>query len=302
MRKIKKGATSQSVYFEVLDSTSTTGGRKTGLVWNTASLTATYVRNQGSATAIALATLAAANSAWSSGGFKEVDAALVPGLYRLDVPDAAFATGVDSVTVTIFGAADMAQASHDIQLDDNTAKDVYDRLGAPAGASIAADLAAIENQTDDIGAAGAGLTAVPWNAAWDAEVESEAQDAITASALATAANLALVKAVTDLLPNAGALTALGNLDTTVSSRLATAGYTAAPTATQNADAFLDRDMAAGADTQARSPRNALRAIRNKVSRAGAVVTVTKEDDATPAWTAALTTDAAAVPITEIDPA
>ena len=34
-------------------------------------------------------------------------------------------------------------------------------IGAPAGASIAADLAAIEAQTDDIGAAGAGLTAIP---------------------------------------------------------------------------------------------------------------------------------------------
>jgi hypothetical protein len=38
--------------------------------------------------------------------------------------------------------------------------DSFARLGAPAGASIAADLAAIEAQTDDIGAAGAGLTAL----------------------------------------------------------------------------------------------------------------------------------------------
>lgn len=58
--------------------------------------------------------------------------------------------------------------------------DAFARLGAPAGASIAADLAAIEAQTDDIGAAGAGLTAIPWNAAWDAEVESEATDALNA--------------------------------------------------------------------------------------------------------------------------
>lgn len=34
------------------------------------------------------------------------------------------------------------------------------RLGAPAGASLSADIAAIEAQTDDIGAAGAGLTAL----------------------------------------------------------------------------------------------------------------------------------------------
>lgn len=56
--------------------------------------------------------------------------------------------------------------------------DSFARLGAPAGASIAADLVAIEAQTDDIGAAGAGLTAIPWNASWDAEVQSEVADAL----------------------------------------------------------------------------------------------------------------------------
>lgn len=42
------------------------------------------------------------------------------------------------------------------------------------------DLAAILLDTAEIGTAGAGLTAVPWNAAWDAEVQSEAADALTA--------------------------------------------------------------------------------------------------------------------------
>ena len=56
---------------------------------------------------------------------------------------------------------------------------IISTLGTPAGASLAADIAAIEAQTDDIGAAGAGLTAVPWNAAWDAEVQSEVTDALT---------------------------------------------------------------------------------------------------------------------------
>jgi hypothetical protein len=40
------------------------------------------------------------------------------------------------------------------------AGDAFTRLGAPAGASVSADIAAIEAQTDDIGAAGAGLTAL----------------------------------------------------------------------------------------------------------------------------------------------
>jgi hypothetical protein len=38
--------------------------------------------------------------------------------------------------------------------------DSFARLGDPAGASVSADIAAIEGQTDDIGAAGAGLTAI----------------------------------------------------------------------------------------------------------------------------------------------
>lgn len=40
--------------------------------------------------------------------------------------------------------------------------------------------AAIKGYVDDIGAAGAGLTAIPWNAAWDAEVQSECTDSLNA--------------------------------------------------------------------------------------------------------------------------
>ena len=46
--------------------------------------------------------------------------------------------------------------------------DAFARLGAPAGASIAADIAVIEAQTDDIGVAGAGLTALATQASVDA--------------------------------------------------------------------------------------------------------------------------------------
>ena len=60
-------------------------------------------------------------------------------------------------------------------------------LGAAVGASLSADIAAIKAETAliltdtaVIGALGAGLTAVPWNAAWDAEVQSECTDALNA--------------------------------------------------------------------------------------------------------------------------
>ena len=77
---------------------------------------------------------------------------------------------------------------------------------------------------------------------------------------------------------------------------------ALPTALQNADALLNRDMSAVSDTNARSPLNALRFLRNKRGTAAGTLTVTKEDDSTSAWTAALTTDAAAVPVITVDPA
>lgn len=82
---------------------------------------------------------------------------------------------------SLFGADLLQVDTREIGGTAQTAGDIWSRLGAPAGASISADIAAIEAQTDDIGAAGAGLTAVPWNSAWDAEVQSEVADALDAA-------------------------------------------------------------------------------------------------------------------------
>lgn len=53
------------------------------------------------------------------------------------------------------------------------------------GTTIQAELDGIQADTEDlqtqIGAAGAGLSAVPWNAAWDAQVQSEVDDALDAA-------------------------------------------------------------------------------------------------------------------------
>lgn len=76
---------------------------------------------------------------------------------------------------------------------------------------------------------------------------------------------------------------------------------AVPTVTENADALLNRDFSEVSDTNDRTLLNAARFLRNKFSSAAGVLTVTKEDDATTAWTADLTSDANADPITGIDP-
>ena len=81
-----------------------------------------------------------------------------------------------------------------------------------------------------------------------------------------------------------------------------ANTTTPPTAIQNADALLNRDMGAVSDTNSRTPLNALRWIRNRFTIIGSVLSVKKEDDSTEAWASTLSTDATADPITGSDPA
>lgn len=66
-----------------------------------------------------------------------------------------------------------------------------------------------------------------------------------------------------------------------------------------ADKVLGRSLAGGADG-GRTVRDALRAVRNKTELAAGTLTVYEEDDATPAWTAAVT-QASRDPLTGIDP-
>lgn len=72
-----------------------------------------------------------------------------------------------------------------------------------------------------------------------------------------------------------------------------------------ADALLNRDMATGTDSgsnSVRTLRQAIRFLRNKWTSSGGTLTVYKEDDATPSWTAAISATAGADPITGVDPA
>jgi len=86
---IYAGLTSQSIDVNLKDSSSTVGAGLAGLVYNTASLAAYYRKGAtGSATAISLATQTV-GGAWSSGGFVEVQATNMKGVYRLDLPNAA---------------------------------------------------------------------------------------------------------------------------------------------------------------------------------------------------------------------
>lgn len=268
----------------------------------------------------------------------------------------------------------------------------------------------ILTDTAVIGAAGAGLTAIPWNAAWDAEVQSEVNDGLVAYGASTATDVTNAAAnvsvdeiqataladlfntdsgttyasavagsvVKEIADNAGgsALTAAGiadavwdealaghagagsagealsaagtagdpwltalpgaygagtagkiigdNINATISSRLASASYTAPldaagtrsavglasanldtqlaalPTATENADALLGRNVAGGSDGT-RTVSQALYVLRNKTAISGGTLTVYGTDDATPSFTATVGTTAGD-PISSIDPA
>jgi hypothetical protein len=76
----------------------------TGLTFSTSGLAAYFVRNREAPTPITLVTQTPTGT-WASGGFAEIDSSLVPGVYRLDVPNAAFAAGASDVTIVVRGAS-----------------------------------------------------------------------------------------------------------------------------------------------------------------------------------------------------
>jgi hypothetical protein len=92
---IAPGSTSQSIELYL---------GATGLTFATSGLAAYYVRNREAPTPIALVTQTPTGT-WASGGFAEIDSSAVPGVYRLDVPDAAFAAGASDVTIVVRGAS-----------------------------------------------------------------------------------------------------------------------------------------------------------------------------------------------------
>jgi hypothetical protein len=330
MRLIKKGATSQTVYIEVLDSTSTTGGRKTGLAFGTSGLTAYYARIGAAATAITLVTQTA-SGAWSSGGFAEVDSANMPGVYRLDVPNAAVASGVDSVVVTLKGATGMAQVSIAIQLtgvdlQDATAAGltnldaaVSSRL-APTVAARTLDVSATGEAGVDWGNVGSptttvGLTGTTISSAQVVASVSGAVGSVTGSVASVSGAVGsvtgnvggnVVGSVASVTGAVGSVT--GNVGgNVVGSVGSVTGAVALTSAERNsvADAILDRNMTTGTDSgssSVRTVRQALRFLRNKWQITSGTLTVYKEDDSTSSWTSTLTGTAGADPITTSDPA
>lgn len=305
MTDIFKGATDQSRQFELVDST--TGLPKTGIVYT--DVTGSYSRTRSARVAITMATLASASAAHADGGFILIDDTNQPGIYRFDIPDAAFATGAEEVVITVkatgcrtvsrqFNLVNInnqvayvpnaaADAAGGLPISDAGGLDLDSKLAntnevtaARMGAltdwinggrlDLILDIIAADTTTDiptliaalndistvevngvleayrtngvasdndaqsilagnvqingvvdsiyldtvNIGTNGAGLNSIPWNAAWDAEVESECTDALAAYDPPTRAELttdtnSVLTAVGDVPTNAELASALG---------------------------------------------------------------------------------------------
>ena len=92
---IAPGSTSQSIELYL---------GATGLTASTSGLSARYNRTRTASVDIPLVARTIAQ-AWTAGGFAEVDSTNMPGVYRLDLPDAALAAGADDVTIVVRGAS-----------------------------------------------------------------------------------------------------------------------------------------------------------------------------------------------------
>lgn len=184
MRQIQKGSVDRSVDLYIIDSTD--GTPEVGVLYNTAGIDLKYRRDLSAVVSITEATLAALTTAHTDGGFLEIG----NGVYRLDLPDAAWATGADHVTIfgTVTGMIVLPVTVQLVAYDPEAALatptnitaatgvvlsgvthtgaviptvttltghtaqtgDSFARLGAPAGASVSADVAAVKSETASI--------------------------------------------------------------------------------------------------------------------------------------------------------
>lgn len=143
---IKKGSTDVSRYVMIVDSSD--GSPETGITVTTLDLQ--YTRNQTAAAAKVDATAGAVGS-HSNNTVVEVDATSSPGLYKVDWPDAAFATGVDKVLLVVTGAG-FAPAVEEAELVDNVVSDIVGEIdtllySGPRGSGVYLDDAAGNTNT-----------------------------------------------------------------------------------------------------------------------------------------------------------
>jgi len=156
---------------------------------------------------------------------------------------AAIKAKTDSLTFTVAGVADSNVVDWKGSAAPANTGDAYARLGAPAGASVSADIAAVKTDTANIGTAGAGLTALGDTriANLDANVSSRAapSDILTTALTESYATLHSAPTLTQLLleirahhsekSTTGTTTTLKKIDGSTSAMTFTLDSSSAPT-------------------------------------------------------------------------
>ena len=240
--KQKAGITSKLVRVFIQDTTSTGGGGLTGLTSSSTGLVAYYSR-EGDTGSTGVTLAAGTVGTWSSGGIVAVDAANMPGVYEIGLPNAAAAAGAKSVLLFLRGAANMVPCLAEIELDAVNYQD-----GAAFGLSSLPNVAAgAAGGLPKLDAAGrnsvnllsyttqAGSGTVLANGDGTATNQLPNAFGFPAGMVSTYAGgaVASVTAAVNTNDTAAATTAYGtitsNLNAPVTSRMATFAYTAPPT-------------------------------------------------------------------------
>lgn len=130
---VPAGSTSVIAEFKIFDRGTDSEGLA-GLAHNTTNLIAYYHR-ESAGPDVQIPLIDMTLGTWASGGFKEVDAATMKGVYQLGLPDAIFASGAKRATILLSGAENMVAKEIRIDLTDQT----YDLLNADIVVDVETD-------------------------------------------------------------------------------------------------------------------------------------------------------------------
>lgn len=293
---IAPGSTSQSIELYL---------GATGLTASTSGLSARYNRTRSADVQITPLVARTIGQPWTSGGFAEVNASTMPGVYRLDLPDAAVAAGADDVTIVVRGASGTNGAVMTIKLSSG---------GLTAAQTAQAVLDAVASTHNNIGSIGAFIqdksgyslsTSQTFNTTGSVgSVTGNVSGDVTGTVGGVVGNV-----VGNLTGSVGTVATPDNIIDGVWDEQRV-GHTASGSFGEKlqtnamADEMLARDLGSGLNAgtaEERTVRSALRALRNKVNVGSSQMVVKKEDDTTDAWTASVTTTAVSSNVSGIDP-
>lgn len=330
--------TSRTEYVFIQNSSVSTGAGLTGLVFNSASLTADYCVERGARVNIPLVTQTA-TGAYSSGGFVAVDGTNMPGLYRFDIPNAVFATaGADKAVVMLKGATNMAPVLLEYQIVGFNPDDAV-RLGLtaipnvaqgttgslPTGNATGQVTVATNNDKTGYALSGTQTFNVTGNITGNL---SGSVGSVTGSVGSVAGNVvgsvgsvsgnvtgSVGSVAGNVVGSVGSIASGGITATSFSSDSITAAAIATDAITSTelassaiaeiADGILARNLDSSGNevsttSSGRTVRNALRILRNKVDASGGTqVDVYNEADTSVIWSQPITTSVSADPIVKV---